>query len=314
MFEEVPRERRGVARLLPVQRVVLGPFVLGGGMLVAALGGSVAVAAAATMITASAIGSGNDLPARPGYVVAPSTSSDGSVSARRRQARPLPARPGHAVRPTAPPTAGVPTSQGAAGLGAAGGSAAGGSPGGGAPSLSSVAPPSSTTAAGPGAGRRTPAPSTPAGSPTPSAGGPLGNAVIHVSGYDQARSRLLYQFATVRPHAGIDGGDLYLISGRQGYSAALAPSITITSGGGICPPAGSTCTLDQVIQAADSGFFAQVAIDAQGVLRSIIEVGNESATAKSSPAPSTGAQLDSGRRGAPSSSPPTPTAGPTASS
>jgi hypothetical protein len=315
MFEEVPRERRGVARLLPVRRVVLGPFVLGGGMLVAALGGSVAVAAAATMITASAIGSDNDLPARPGQVVAPSTSTDESVSARRTPARQAPARPAAGQQPPTPPAAGVATSHGATGVGSAGGVTAGGSvPGGGGagvrPGLSSVAPPLSTAAAGSETTERTAAPSTPAGSPapTPSSSGPLGNAVIRVSGYDQASSRLVYQFATVRPRAGIDGGDLYLISGRQSFSAALAPSMTITSGGSICPPAGSACTPDQLINAAESGFFAQVAIDAAGVLRSIIEVGGEPATAKMSPAPSTSAQLDGNRRGRTSSSPPVPSA------
>jgi hypothetical protein len=130
--------------------------------------------------------------------------------------------------------------------------------------------------------------------------------VIRVSGYDQGRARLVYQFATVRPHAGVDGADLYLISDRQSFTAALAPTITIISGGGICPPAGSTCTPDELIQAADSGFFANVAIDAAGVLRSIIELGDEPPSAKSSPAPSTSSQLDGNRRGRPSISPPAP--------
>ena len=150
--------------------------------------------------------------------------------------------------------------------------------------------------------------------PTPSPSGPLGNAVIRVSGFDQASSRLVYQFATVRPRAGIDGGDLYLISDRRSFSAALAPLTTITSAGSICPPAGSACTPDQLINAADSGFFARVAIDSTGVLRSIIEVGGEPAAAKLSPAPSTSAQLDGNRRERPSSSPPAPNASPTATS
>lgn len=323
MFEEVPRERRGVGRLLPVQRVVLGPFVLGGGMLVAALGGSVAVAAAATMITASAIGSDHDLPARPGHAVTPSASTDESVSARRSPARQLPARPATSQRFSAPPAVGVPASAGLGAAGAdgdAGGSGSAGTAAGlgaaGRPGVSSVAPPSSTAAAVPGATQGSAAPSTSAASPTPtpSASGPLGNAVIRVSGYDQGSARLVYQFATVRPHAGVDGADLYLTSDRQSFTAALAPSVTIISGGSVCPPAGSVCTPDQLIRAADSGFFANVAIDAAGVLRSIIELGDEAPSAKLSPAPSTSAQLDGDRRGRPSISRPVPSASPSTTS
>lgn len=305
MFEEVPCERHGLARLLPVRHVVLGPFVLGGGMLVAALGGSVAVAAAATMITASAIGSDNDLPARPGHVVPPSTSSEESVSARRSPVR-LPARPVASQRFTTSPAAGVTTHNGVAG----GGGGAGGAGIAGGPSMSSVASPSS--AAGSGAAERTAAPYTAAGSPTPSASGPLGNAVIRVSGYDQASGRLVYQFATVRPRAGADGRDQYLVSDRQSFSAPLAPSVTITSGGGICPPAGSACTPDQVIRAAESGFFAVVAIDTAGVLRSITEVGGEPATVQLSPVPSINAQSDGSRSELADDSSPTPSASPTA--
>lgn len=52
MFEEVPPRRRGIAGMT-ARRVVLGPFVVGGGVLLAAIGGSVAVAA--TVITASTL-------------------------------------------------------------------------------------------------------------------------------------------------------------------------------------------------------------------------------------------------------------------
>lgn len=304
MFEEVPRERRGMARLVPVRRVVLGPFVLGGGMLVAALGGSLAVAAAATVITASAIGS-DDLPQRPGQAVTPSlsqpaTSSAESVSAKRAPGAHRLASPATGQQSQIPPVAGI-----AAHPGAAGGVSAGD------PALSGDARQLATATATPRASSP-PASSAPASSPslTPSTSpsGPLGNAVIHVSGYDQVSGRLVYQFATVRPRGAADGGEQYLISDRQIFTAALAPSVTIISGGSICPPAGSTCTPDQVIRAAGSGFFARVAIDTTGVLRSIIEVGDQPGVAKLPPAPSASPVPDNSRRALPSSSPPAPTA------
>ncbi|HEY0167081.1 MAG TPA: hypothetical protein VGB75_08570 [Jatrophihabitans sp.] len=293
---------------MPIRRVVLGPFVLGGGMLVAALGGSLAVAAAATVITASAIGS-DDLPARPGHAVAPSASqhaasSGKSVAARRSAAPHRPASPTTGRQSQIPPPAGLLTSPGAAGGGSVPGVA-------GAPALSSVARQLATTPATSRAG--SPSASAPAGSPsltpTPSPSGPLGNAVIHVSGFDQSSGRLAYQFATVKPRAAADGGDLYLISDSQTFTAALAPSAVVISGGSICPPAGSTCTLDQLIRAADAGFFAQAAIDATGVLRSIIEVGDQPiAAAKLPPVPSASATQDNSRWQRSSSSSPSPSA------
>jgi hypothetical protein len=115
----------------------------------------------------------------------------------------------------------------------------------------------------------------------------LGNAVIHISGHDPATGRLAYQFAAVQSGAGSGGGDRYVVSDPQTFTAALAPSATIVSGGGICPQAGSACTPDQVMGAADSGFFAEVAIDAAGELRSIVEVGYQQPTAKLLPIPTT---------------------------
>ncbi|HEX8093392.1 hypothetical protein [Jatrophihabitans sp.] len=291
MFEEVPRERRGVARLLPVRRVVLGPFVLGGGMLLATLGGSVAVAAAAaTMITASAIGS-KDVPAHPGHPVSSASGSQQAHPARRSPEHHRPATPatagrstaahqrGAAAAPSMPHPVAVPSSAGVA-----------------LPAPAPVVP-----AAPPARGiDPTAVPSAPADrpsvTPAPSSSAPLGNAVIHVSGYRQATERLAYQFASVRPGAGTGGGDQYQVLASDTFTASLAPSITITSGGGICLPAGSACTVDQLIQAADSGFFAVVAIDAQGELRSIIEVGYQPATPKLIPAPSTPAAGDSSSR------------------
>ena len=312
MFEEVPRERRGMARLVPVRRVVLGPFVLGGGMLLATLGGSVAVAAAAaTMFTASAIRS-DDVPDRPGHPVSSPGSTQQTLSAKRSPARHRTATPVAASTAAAhhngvawPSGSGVPGSADASsGPGWAGG-----------PGSASVAPPApaATVTAGPPARMTSPAtaPSSPAATPTaePSSSAPAGNAVIHVSGYDQSSKRLAYQFASVQPGAGVDGGDLYQVLDSDTFTAALAPSVTITSGGGICPPAGAACTPDQLIQAAGSGFFAVVAIDARGELRSVIEVGDQAVAPKLTPAPSAteGASVDrlysGGVPPAPSSSP-----------
>jgi hypothetical protein len=280
MFEEVPRERRGVARLVPARRVVLGPFVLGGGMLLAAVGGSVAVAAAAaTMITASTIGS-SDTPPRPGHPMASVSSTPQSVAARRppvRHQRATPVAPTAAglatvARPSSPPPAAVAP----------------------VPASASLPAPASTPtsrpplrSAGPTATPSSPA-SSPSATPSPSSSAPLGNAVVRVSGYDPASERLAYQFAVVQAGAGAGGSDLYHVIDPDTFTAALAPSLAITSGGGICAPAGSACTRDELIRAADSGFFAVVAIDAQGELRSIIEVGDRSPEPKLMPAPSTG--------------------------
>lgn len=306
MFEEVPRERRGVAGLLPVRRVVLGPFVLGGGMLLAALGGSVAVAAAAaTMITASAIGS-DDAPARPGHAVASASSTQHTVSARRSPARHAVAASTVAARPTAEHRTG-PTVASIASHPAAVPRSPGVAPG----------PVRTVTAAGPPVHAAAPSavpsslPVTSAAAPpAPSSSAPLGNAVIHVSGYDQASERLAYQFASVRPGAAIDGTDLYQVIDSDTFTAALAPSATITSGGNLCPPAGSTCTPDQLIAAADSGFFAVVAIDARGEIRSLVEVGDELPAPKLVPAPSTSAPAGSSHRVRPARTSPAPSPSP----
>jgi hypothetical protein len=151
-------------------------------------------------------------------------------------------------------------------------------------------------------------------SPAASSSAPLGNAVIHVSGYDQAGERLSYQFASVRSGAGIDGGELYQVLDSHTYTAALAPSMTITSGGGICLPAGSACTRDQLIGAADSGFFAVAAIDARGALRSLVEVGRQSATPKLTSAPSTAPAGGNSRWIHPGRTSPAPSASPSATS
>jgi|GEM_PF-2796926 len=297
MFEEVPRERRGLSRWVPVRRVVVGPFVLGGGMLLAALGGSVAVAAAATVLTASAIGS--DLPARPHPVVAPATA---------HPAAPAPGGTHHPTRPggtTATATAGRPTPAAVPGgrIGPTTTASTGSSRGIAAPPPISTQPPGTPVESSGSA-----APTSAVPSAAPSSSGPRGNAVIHLSGYDQATGRFAYQFATAVPQA---GG--YVISGPRTFTAALAPAATITSGGTLCPPAGSSCTPDQLIAAADSGFFAEVAIDVTGALRSVVEVGDQAVTAKLLPLPSTATTPPgrSARRGAGAAQ---PTASPTAGS
>ncbi len=301
MFEEVPRERRGLSRLVPVRRIVLGPFVLGGGMLLAALGGSVAVAAAATVFTASAISS--DVPPRPAPVVAPATSHPAAPVSHTQH---RPARPATSVATaTAGPTTRTPDTRIDAPAAPSGGVATPAST-----SAAPAGPPPRSAGARPGSNVPAATSAVPS-SAAPSSNGPRGNAVIHVSGYDQATGRFAYQFATAVPQA--DGADGYLISGLQTFTAALAPAATITSGGTLCPPAGSSCTPDQLIAAADSGFFAEVAIDVSGALRSVVEVGDQAVTPKLLPVPSTTPAPPGGRSMRRGGSP-QPTASPTASS
>jgi hypothetical protein len=307
MFEEVPRERRGVARLL-ARPVVLGPFVVGSGMLVAALGGSVAVATAATVITASAIGS-TDLPARPGHPLAPATSSHQHTTAITRSSA------HHAGTPSATPR---PSPSDAAVAGPPG---AGSAPVGNGVRTSSHKVPAGPQAAAtrPSATPSSAAVSVP-GSPvaSPSRSGPLGNALVYFTGYDRASGRIAYQFATRQPDAA-SGAARYRVIDAATFTATLAKSVTITSGGTLCPPAGSSCTSNQLLNAAKYGFFAEVAIDAAGALRSVVEVGQPLAIAKGtptaspsldsgSPAPSTGRQLS------PLSSSPTPATSPSPTS
>jgi len=290
MFEEVPRERRGLSRWVPVRRVVVGPFVLGGGMLLAALGGSVAVAAAATVLTASAISS--DVPPRPDQVVVPTSS------------HPAPLVPPTRPRPAHPASTAAPASAGQSAPVPGGSHSRVVAPAPVSTAAASTAPAESRTASNVPASPSSAVPST-----APSSSGPRGNAVIHLSGYDQATGRFAYQFATAVPQAA--GG--YVISGPQTFTAALAPTATITSGGSLCPPAGSSCTPQELIGAADSGIFAEVAIDVTGALRSVVEVGDQAVVAQRRPLPPTATTPPghSARRGGGS---PQPTASPTTSS
>jgi hypothetical protein len=154
-----------------------------------------------------------------------------------------------------------------------------------------------------------------------SSSGPAGNALVYFTGYDPASGRLAYQFASREPIA--PGGiQWYRVSDRHTFTATLADSATITSGGTLCPPAGSTCTADQLLNAVESGFFAEVAIDAAGALRSVIEVDQPAAAVKAAPVPGTSpspgfrpaAPPDNRWPAQPGAASPTPEASPAATS
>ncbi len=293
MFEEIPGSRRGLARLVPVRRVVLGPFVLGSGMLLAAVGGSVAVAA--TVITASTIVS-KDVPPHPGYP-APASSSTRYVSAARSALthRTLP-KPAASRAPVQRSSAVPAAAAGPAQLSSATAvttATATGTVGAAPVTADTIAQPAGSSApVGPvtvPAQRRPATMSSPAAAPSASVGGPVGNALVYFTGYDRVRGRIDYRFATRTSQPGAGGGYLYQVSGPQTYTATLAGAIVVTSGGTICSPAASSCTVDQLTSAADSGFFAEVAIDAAGRLRSVVEVGGQAAAARLAPTPSTSA-------------------------
>jgi len=259
MFEEVPRTRRGLAGLT-ARRIVLGPFVIGGGMLLAAVGGSVAVAA--TMITASGI-STSDVPPRPVPHLA-------SPPVHRSTALP---KTSHSRHRTAQ-AAGRPTAASAPG---------------------SILPPAPVSPVpAPSAPARVPAAHSSLGALAPSAGGaapsaspsPAGNATVYVTGWDAGSQRLRYQYAEAT--TGPNGAPAYAVSSTQQYSAGLAGDLTIS--GRFCPPAGSRCTVDDLARAAADGFYAVVAIDPADQLHSIHQVDPAPASfgpaVSGSPAPS----------------------------
>ncbi|CAN5457153.1 hypothetical protein BH10ACT8_BH10ACT8_21240 [soil metagenome] len=269
MFEEVPRQRRGLAGLT-ARRLVLGPFVVGGGLALATLGGSVAVAA--SVITASTIG----LPA---------------IGPLHDRARPAPdvasSSPSAGARPGAVPTAASGSGSGTTGLHHPGApvSIAGSLPVTGTPRApagpSDIAAPGG--AASPGRASASSAASASAGSSATSTG-PAGNAVIHVEGYDSSTGELQFRYAVAQ--AGLGGQPHFVtVTGRQ-YEVAIAAGIQITSGGTLCPPAGSSCTTEQLVRASADGFFAEVAIDADAALRSVIELDSAPALGSASAAPS----------------------------
>lgn len=281
MFEEVPRTRRGLAAYLGVsqltaRRIVLGPFVIGGGVLLAAVGGSVAVAA--TMITASTIRA-NDVPPHPREpIVVPSSSAAGkavphSSSSHRTTAasvEPSDVRPAPPVRPSAVASRSVPSSSFTA------------------PSAPSSAP-TSVSASG------TPTLSVPSSTPSPA-----GNAIVYVSAWDADTHRLVFEFATVSIGTGPQHSDVYSLASSTQYTATLADDLRVISGGKLCPPAGSTCTVEQLIAGAANGFFAELAIDPSSAVHQVTERDNVSQYAPTQPQPS------------PTSTSPSPTAQPTA--
>jgi hypothetical protein len=97
---------------------------------------------------------------------------------------------------------------------------------------------------------------------------------VYVTGYDSGA--VVFQYASVQRGAGAGGSDLYTVTAPATYRAPMATGISIVSGDQICPPAGNSCTPDQLVKAAPSGFFADVGIDASGSLRSVIERDNTS--------------------------------------
>ncbi|MDQ1734955.1 MAG: hypothetical protein QOH56_1206 [Pseudonocardiales bacterium] len=270
MFEEIPRERRGLAGL-NARRVVLGPFAIGGGMVLAMLGGSVAVAAA-TVLTASTIG----LPEmRPSHgsgspIVTVATSSRSPRSGVSTDAPAAGQGPVSVKTQASPSRSAGPTTPGEQASG----------PGPTSRPTASTPPPSTGTA-----GQVGPAPTSP---------GPVGNAVIYVSGYDTAHAKVRFHYASVQHGSGFGGNDLYSVSSIETYTAGLAARVSIVSAGSICPPAGSSCTVAQFIAAAPHGFFADVAIDARGLLRSVIERDSGTAFGTYSPGPTPSAS-DSAR-------------------
>lgn len=228
---------------LSARRVVLGPFVIGGGLALALLSGSVAVAA--TVITASAVGF-HDLAPHPHPSV---PAALGPPPAVTTGARPPAAPTVAAPRPPATGPDAVP-------------------PAGAAPTPSATSRPSRSGSAAPtGTAAPSSAPQSSVARPVAS---PAGNALIWVAGYDQAG--VIFGYAADAGAAA--GAHRYFVSSPVRYHAELAQGVTITSGGTICPPAGTVCNSGQLIAAADTGFYAEVAIDSDGRLASVSERDN----------------------------------------
>lgn len=255
MFEEVPRDRRRFAGLsrrgfaLSRRGITLGPFFVGGGVVLAMVGGSVALAA--SVITASTIHT-SGVPLKPDKVVVASTSAARPSSAATPSSTPVKTVGSSASRPVPRQTQSrIATSQ--------------------------VAPHSTLPVAGlptPVHVQVNPNSDTPTAHASPSMSGPIGNALIYVSGYDSATSRIVFEYASVERGAGVGGSDLYHVSSPEQYTAYIAIGISITSHGKICQPAGSSCTVADLISAAQTGFFANAAIDSSAQLESIVELEN----------------------------------------
>jgi hypothetical protein len=260
MFEEIPRERRGLARIR-ARRIDLGPFAMGGGLLLAMLGGSIAVAATAfTVSTGGFSTSPHSRPAQHDHVVVAATSSS--------QTRPASTRPPSQASTSQAGISSSPTLHESGGHTASSVASA--------PRLTSTPGSTVSPSASPtdGSGSST----------TPSSTGPAGNATIYVTAYDVGTRKLSFEYAKVATGSGPGGADVYSVASDETYSAGLAQDIRIISGGTICPPAGNSCTPDELAKAAPSGFFAVVGLDASGDLRLVIE--HDNATSAGSVTPS----------------------------
>jgi len=251
MFEEVPAERRGISRLT-ARRFVLGPFIVGGGVVLCMIGGSAALAA--TVITASTIVSDDRPPHSSHQLELPPASSAHPVAKSHvTGVGPTHGAPGastvHSVGqvPSAARSTSIPASKGATVLG---------------PPISVTAPAPTTTAT--------------TESPAPSSGQPTGNALVYLAGYD--RGTKLFSFSYAVAVQG-DSGTTYHVDDPKIYSAALASDAKITSGSTLCPPAGSTCTADQLINAVAGGLYAEVAIGAGGNFELVTELQGQSSGA-----------------------------------
>ena len=301
MFEEVPRRRSGFAGL-SARRIVLGPFVVGSGVLLATVGGSVAVAA--TVFTASAIHVSDSAPR---HVAAP-------VIAASTSRHPAPAVPHSAPATTTAPATTAPARVTSHGVTTA------------PPPIVVAVPPAtsaSRTVPGTAVAPATTSASAPsrsgsAGAPTPTHPDPVGNALIYLSDYDAGTKLLQFEYAERLPD-GADGNPSYQVSSPRGFTAGLADTVVITSGGTVCGRAGNVCTPAELISAVRSaGLFASVGVGAGGVLQSVVELPDRTGAGQINPAPVPSASAPStAPSGAtsPSATPsatPSPSASPTA--
>jgi hypothetical protein len=293
MFEEIPRPRRGVARLTG-RRYLLSPHGLGAGIALTLVVVGTSVLLAATVITVGLAGDGGASGTLNNHRNSPrdaASGSNGLISPASATEYALPASSGRSAAPGSDP--GSSTASQAPGwfAGQAGSSfAAGGS---------ATMPGSASRSAGSSRIWAQAAGSSSGPVGAPSASGTTddeGNALVYVLGYSDPD--VLYRYAAVRQDP--DGQDNYTISGSMIYRAPLAPSATITSGSTLCPPSGSACTVEDLIAASVDGFYAEFAIDTDGVVRAVSEKdrdGPNSNGSTDSDAPAVTAQPSGGQGG-----------------
>ena len=80
--------------------------------------------------------------------------------------------------------------------------------------------------------------------------------------------------------------DVYTVASTKQYSASLAADIHVVSGDQLCPPAGNTCTVHQLIDGTTHGFFAELAIDPSASVHQVVERDNVVQFAPTQPIPS----------------------------